>query len=95
MKCMFLTKRSRPDVLTGISYLSTKVTQPFDEDLKKLTKIMSYLKNTIKLCLTLEANDEQKLNWYVDSSFGVHKDMKSHTDSVFTLGKGCVMCDST
>ena len=59
---MSLTKRSRPDILTGISYLSTKVTQPFDNDLKKLSKIISYLKNTIKLCLTLEADDKQELN---------------------------------
>ena len=95
MKCMFLTKRSRPDILTGISYLSTKVKRPFDNVLKKLSKIISYLKNTTSLCLALEADDKQELNWYIDSSFGVHKDMRSHTGSVFTLGKGCVISDST
>ena len=95
MKCMFLTKRSRPDIMTGISYLSTKVKDPSDKDLKKLSKILSYLKNTVNLCLTLEADDNQELNWYIDSSFAVHKDMKSHTGSVFTLGKGCIMSDST
>ena len=95
MKCMFLTKRSRPDVMTGVSYLSTKVKCPYDKDLKKLSKIISYLKNTINICLTLEADDNQELNWYIDSSFGVHKDMKSHTGSVFTIGKGCITSDST
>ena len=79
MKCMFLTKRSRPDILTGISYLSTKLKRPFDNDLKKLSKIISYLKNIASLCLTLKADNKQEVNWYINSSFGVHKDMRSHT----------------
>ena len=95
MKCMFLAKQGRPDVLTGISYLATKVLEPHDEDLKKLSQIISYLRNTINIQLTLEADDSQIISWYVDSSFGVHKDMKSHTGSIYTLGKGCIMAEST
>ena len=43
MKCMLLTKQGRPDVLTGISYLATKVLEPYDKDLKKLLRIIIYL----------------------------------------------------
>ena len=91
MKGMFLAKRGRPDILTGISYLSTKIIKPFEEDLKKLRKVISYLKNTIDVVLTLEADDTQTLSWYVDSSFGVHKDLRSHTGAYLTLGKGCCL----
>ena len=29
--------------------------------------------------------------WFTDAAFAVHKDMKSHTGSVLTLGKGAVL----
>ena len=72
MKCLFAAKWGRPDILTGISYLSTKVLNPYNEDIKKLTRIISYLKNSINICLTLEADDIREIKWYVNSSFGTH-----------------------
>ena len=33
--------------------------------------------------------------WYEDSSCGVHKDMRSHTGSVYSLGKECIVEEST
>ena len=92
---MFLGKRARPDILMGISFLSTRVLKPTEEDWKKLNRIMSYLNNTKDIVLCLEADNEQKLQWYVDASFGTHKDMKSHTGSMFTLGKGAIWNEST
>jgi hypothetical protein len=38
--------------------------------------------------LTLEADDLHIVKWWVDASFAVHKDMKSHTGGSTTLGKG-------
>ena len=63
MKYMFLAKWRGPDILTGISYLSTKVLRPY---LKNLLCIISYLNNTINIQLTLEADDTQTISWYVD-----------------------------
>jgi hypothetical protein len=40
--------------------------------------------------LTLEANDINIVEWYVDASFAVHPDMISHTGGVMTLGKGAI-----
>ena len=37
----------------------------------------------------------RQINWYVDSSFGVHRNMRSHTGAIMTLGKGAVIADST
>ena len=94
MKCMFLAKRGRPDILTGISVLSTRVLKPNEEDWNKLSRLLSYLKSTINIILRLEADDVQELKWYVDASFGTHSDLKSHTGSIFTLGKGAICNDS-
>ena len=95
MKCMFLAKIARPDILVGIIYLSTRVMNSNEEDWKKLIRLLSYLKNTTEIVLYLEAEDTQQLKWYVDASFGTHNDMKSHTGSIFPLGKGAIWNAST
>jgi hypothetical protein len=35
------------------------------------------------------------VKWWVDASFVVHPDMRSHTDGVMSLGKGAVYSAST
>ena len=36
------------------------------------------------------------IRWYVDASFAVHKDMRSHTGGMMmTIGKGAAICVST
>ena len=61
----------------------------------KVVKNDEFLKRTRDDVLTLEVNDLQVLLWYVDAAFAVHSDMKSHTDIVFTLGKGSIISGST
>ena len=48
-----------------------------------------YIKNTKDLDLMLEANMMSVVHWWVDASFAVHKDFKSHTGATMMLGKGC------
>ena len=95
MKCIFLAKSGRPDILPGISFLSTRVQRLNEEDWKELVRLLSYLKNTIEIVLYLKADDVQELKWYMDASFGTHNDMKSHTRLIPTLGKGAICNDST
>lgn len=40
--------------------------------------------------LTLEADDLQVIKWWVDASFAVHRDMRSHTGGTMSMGKGAV-----
>jgi len=56
---------------------------------------MSYLKDTVDDVLILEADNTQTVWWYVDAAFAVHKDMKSHTGAVMTMGSGAVIFLST
>ena len=42
------------------------------------------------MVLTLSADALNILKWYVDASFAVHADFKSHTGSVMSMGKGAI-----
>ena len=75
MKCMFLAKRGRRDVLAGVSVLSTRVLTPNQDNWNKLTRLRSYLKSRINIVLLLEADNVQELKWYIDASFGTHSDL--------------------
>ena len=71
--------------------LSTRVKSPTESDWKKLIKLLEYLKGTSKLCLKLKADNLQVVKWYVDASFAVHPDYRSHTGAVMTLGEGSII----
>ncbi|KAG7373398.1 reverse transcriptase RNA-dependent DNA polymerase [Nitzschia inconspicua] len=95
MKGMFLCKRGRQDIQTGIAFLATQTNEPTEEDWNKLCKLMSYLKCTSEEVTRVEADDEARIYWWVDASFSVHRDMKSHTGAVMSLGKGVICSTST
>ena len=40
------------------------------------------------LILTLQANDDGIIRWWIDASYAVHNDMKGHTGAALSLGKG-------
>jgi len=44
------------------------------------------------MTLTIEPNDQPQ--WWVDSSYAVHPDMKSHTEILMTIGKGGIYTSS-
>jgi hypothetical protein len=94
-KLLFLCKRARPDIQTPISFLCTRVKSPDTDDYKKLARVMRYLRGSIDMPLTLEADDVHVIKWWIDASFAVHPDMRSHTGGTMTLGKGSVYSTST
>lgn len=87
---LFLCKRARPDIAPAIAYLSTRVRQPNQDDWSKLCRMSKYLQQTVNDKLTLQADDLNKMRWYVDASFATHPDFKSHTGATMTMGKGAI-----
>jgi len=49
---------------------------------------MKYLDCTIGLPLILGMDKGKTIKWYVDATFAVHNDMKSHTGAIMTFGRG-------
>jgi len=43
---MFFCKQARPKIQTAVSFLSTRVKPPDIDDLKKLIRVMKYLRAT-------------------------------------------------
>ena len=87
---LFLCKQGRPDMQTAIAFLTTRVKEPDKDDLKKLKRAICYLRSTHNLVLTLECGEEGNILWWMDSSFAVHGNMRSHTGGLPLMGKGAV-----
>jgi hypothetical protein len=93
-KLLFLCKRGRPDIQTGIAFLCTQVQHPTKHDLNKLTRVIKYLRHTADLVLRLSADNLNIIKWWVDASYGVHRDMRSHTGGTMSMGTGAVYSTS-
>ena len=39
--------------------------------------------------LTLEANGNNVISWWIDASYAVHPNMRSHIDATMSIGKEC------
>jgi hypothetical protein len=92
--CLYPAIRTRPDIATAVSFLSSRVTAPTQEDWKKLVRLLGYLNRYSSLGIRLEPNKLLSVLVYVDASYGVHADGRSHTGVSATLGKGPIFCRS-
>ena len=94
-KIMYLAKRVRPDLLVAVAFLVRRVQSPDVDDWEKMCRLVKYIRSTQGLCIYLSATDHISVTAYVDASFAVHPDYKSHTGSIITLGRGPVYAKST
>jgi hypothetical protein len=89
-KGLFACKRARPDIHPAIAFLCTRVKKPTEEDWQKLMRLLKYLNGSRDDKLHLRADSVNVIKWYVDASFAVHPDFKSHTGAVMTMGNGAI-----
>lgn len=94
-KLLYVGLRGRPDLLTALSYLSTRITNPTEGDRRKLKRLLEYLHGTLHLSLTLGADRLGSMHTWVDASYASHDDMRSHTGGVISFGTGGILCKST
>ena len=93
-KLLYLAKRIRPDLLTAVSYLTTRVRAPTVSDNKKLLRALGYLKRTENCSLQLDVGTQPTLQMYVDASFAVHPNRHGHTGVLVFLGNALVFASS-
>jgi hypothetical protein len=94
-KCLFLTKRARPDIATAVAFLTTRVKASDEDDWKKLTRMIRYLRGSLELPLILRADSVPVPKWYVDGSHATHPNMRGHSGGCMSLGKGMPINTST
>ena len=87
-KMLYHVKRARPDCLTAVAYLATRVTQCTSDDLVKLDRLLKYLSATRDRGLVFAAGSKGiVVSVLIDAAYGVHADGKSHTGSCVVVGE--------
>ncbi len=78
-KMLYVSKHARPDVSMAFAFLTTRISATDVNDWRKLSCLMEYLRVDRLHPLILSANCSRVLMCYVDASFAVHLNMRSHT----------------
>ena len=93
-KLLYVGMRARTDILTALSFLTTRITKATIDDYRKLKRLLEYLYGTIDLRMVLGADDLSTAFTWVDASYAVHDNMRSHTGGVISFGTGGILCKS-
>jgi hypothetical protein len=88
---LFASSRSRKDIQTAVSFLTTRVKHPDEDDWEKLKRLLKYIRGTIYMPLILKADSLNIIKWWVDASYATHGDCRGHTGATMSLGRGSVI----
>jgi hypothetical protein len=94
-KLLYISLRTRPDILLATSFLCTRVSNPTKQDQRKLQRLLEYIHGTVELKFTIGADDLSKVRTWVDASYATHSDMRSHTGGLMSFGTGGITCKSS
>ena len=85
---LYATKCARLDTCTAISFLTTKVREPDNDDWYKLVHLMKHIRGTRNLPLILSFNGSGILKWWINGSCTVHPNMRGNTGGGLSMGRG-------
>jgi hypothetical protein len=86
-KILYLAKRVRPECLTAVSFLTTRVQECDIDDMAKLKRLLGYLLGTRHRGITLRIGENMTVRAYIDAAYGMHSTSgKSHTGCAIVLG---------
>ena len=100
MKQKLNTRSSTEAEIVGVDDIAPKIfwTKLFLEaqgyQVEKNILPPRYLNGTKKYHLTLSADDLHVIKWFVDASFAVHPDFRSHTGASMMMGSGAIQSAS-
>ncbi len=90
-KLLFAANRAHQDIQTTVSFLTTQVQAPDEDNYGKLKWVLNYLNDTQHLKLMLRADAMNfEIRWYIDGSHQVHKDCQGQTGSLVIFGAGAI-----
>jgi Reverse transcriptase (RNA-dependent DNA polymerase) len=94
-KLLYVSIRARMDLLLATSFLATRVSKSTQQDLDKLQRLLEYIYGSIDDTLILGSDDIGRFRVWVDASYAVHPDFRSHTGGCMSFGTGAIACKST
>jgi hypothetical protein len=98
-KLLYVARKVRPDILTAVSFLTTRVNSPNECDKLKLERVIKYLNYSIEKEITFgnifETDGSITIKCYIDTSHGIHHDMRGHVGCIIKIGKSSIITRST
>ena len=93
MSLMYIAKRTRPDVLLEVTFLSTKCMKATKIDEEKLKRVMEYLawNDEHKLYIKRKIDGDIILEVYCDASHMIHADCKGHTGVLIQFNENFIL----
>ena len=86
-KLLYISKRTRPDILVATLLLTTRVNCSDSDDMSKLHRILSYINSTPERGIVLRIGSRGMIvRAHIDAAYHVHSDGKSHTGCTVTIG---------
>ena len=86
-KLLYLAKRTRPEILTTVAFLCTRVTKSNSDDVKKLKRVLSYLHGSKGRGIILRPGLRgMQVRVFVDAAYGVYSDFKSSSGATVRIG---------
>ena len=92
---LYIMKRARPDIETGVSFLMRRVSKSTKDDWMKLKRILSFLNGTIEDERTIGADSLTEIFTWIDAAYAVHDKLRSHMGGLISLGTGVVHAKSS
>jgi len=91
-KMLYLAKRVRPECLTAVAFLSTRVQVCDEDDVAKLERLLGYLLGTRERGILLRVGERMSVSAYIDAAYGVHSSTgRSHTGCAVVLGDAALV----
>ena len=88
-KVLYVAKRVKPECLTAVSFLTSRVHECDTDDMAKLKRLLGYIRGTSRRGITFRIGESMGVRAYIDAAYGVHTSSgKSHTGCVLVLGEG-------
>ena len=89
-KALWVSQRSRPNIQLSVGFHCTRVATPTEQDWKKLTHLMGYIRKTRFLPLIISIGKDGTVI-YIDGAHAVHTDARGHSGLFVTQGKGAMI----
>ena len=88
-KVLYIAKRVKPECLTAVSFLTSRVGAYDTDDLGKVKRLLGYIRKTRTAGVCFRIGSDLIIRVYVDAAYGVHiHDGKSHSGAYTVLGVG-------